>query len=90
MLNAQAKWEITRHDGRDTANACVLLFIGKTVSFFTNIAMSYFCHGSECWSWRVLVLAGKAEAAHGLLMVFVQGSGPELGKNLPGGWVTRG
>lgn len=48
VLNAQAKWEITRRDVRDTANACVLLFIGKTVSFFINIAMSYFCHGSEC------------------------------------------
>ena len=36
------------------------------------------------------MIAGKAEAAHRLPMAFVQGTVPELGKDLPGGWVAPG
>lgn len=90
MLEAQGRWEITGYGVRDAKNACLLWFIEKTVSFLINVAMVHFCHGSECRSRRVLVIAGKAEAAPGFLMAFVQRTGPELRKNLPEGWITTG
>lgn len=59
---------------------CLSPVCRETVSFLLSIATAYFCHGSECWSRRVLEIVGKAEAARGLLMALVQQTGLELGE----------